>query len=325
MMIVEVVGMGQCNLRCPSCPVGNMREVRNPMGLMKPVLLAQIVRKGIAESGIRDYSLYNWGEPLIHPEICGLIRAVQENGGRCHLSSNLNFKSDWDALMAANPYVLRISCSGFNQSKYGVTHRGGDVEVVKRHMRELGEARRRTGATTSIHMLFHRYKDNLDDEAQMRAYCDELGFLFRPVWAYFMPYEKVLAFALAGPNAEGLNDEDRGVINRLGIPLAEVLEACRAARHQSCSLQDEQIVLDHRGDVVLCCTVFEAKGNMIAPYLETSVHEIQRRKSVHPTCTGCMEQGLHVYSVYGVPEMEQLAARRTLAEYAGKLGFAISA
>jgi MoaA/NifB/PqqE/SkfB family radical SAM enzyme len=324
MMIVEVVGMGQCNLRCPSCPVGNMREVHNPMGMMKPDLLTAIVRKGVAESGILDYSLYNWGEPLIHPKIADLVRAVQENGGRCHLSSNLNFNADWDALMAANPYILRISCSAFNQSKYAVTHRGGDIEVVKRHMRMLSEARTRAGATTAVHMLFHRYKDNLDDEAQMRDYCRELGFEFQPVWAYFMPYEKVVAFAQAGPNAAELSDEDRALIDRLGMPLAEVLEACRAARNRSCSLQDEQIVVDNRGEVVLCCSVFEAKDHIIARYLETPVAEIQKRKQQHPTCTTCMSLGLHVYSVYGVPEMAQLAAQRTLAEYATRLGFAIA-
>jgi hypothetical protein len=108
------------------------------------------------------------------------------------------------------------------------------------------------------------------------------------------------------------------------MPLGEVLEACRAARDRSCSLQDEQIVVDYRGEVVLCCSVFEAKDHMIARYLETPVAEIQRRKRQHPTCTTCMSLGLHVYSVYGVPEMEQLAARRTLAEYAGKLGFTIA-
>ena len=36
---IEILGMGQCNLRCPSCPTGNYREVANPMGMMSPQLM----------------------------------------------------------------------------------------------------------------------------------------------------------------------------------------------------------------------------------------------------------------------------------------------
>jgi len=42
--------LGSCNLRCPSCPVGNSRDVRLPTGFMEPPLLAAIIAKAKAES-----------------------------------------------------------------------------------------------------------------------------------------------------------------------------------------------------------------------------------------------------------------------------------
>lgn len=322
-MNVEIVGMGQCNLKCPSCPVGNMREIHNPMGFMKPEMLAEIVRKGVSE-GVPDYGLFNWGEPLLHPRITEMVRAVQDNGGRCFLSSNLNHKSDWDALMASNPHSLRISCSGFTQANYGETHRGGDIEKVKVHMRELAEARTRAGATTDLHMLFHRYKNNLDDERLMRAYCAELGIRFEHVWAYLMPLEKILAFETGGYHSPGLNDEDRRIIDRMGIDITQALAASKAKRNQACTLLENQMTIDSKGDVMLCCGVYEVEGHVIAPYLSTDTAAIQAKKRQHPTCGPCMEAGIHVLAVYGAPEIEQHAQLRTLTEYAHNLGLTIN-
>jgi len=76
-----------------------------------------------------------------------LIRIVREAGVVSYLSSNLNFLPDATAIMAENPDNFRISLSGFSQKVYGYTHRGGDIEIVKKHMVELAAARERTTCT----------------------------------------------------------------------------------------------------------------------------------------------------------------------------------
>jgi MoaA/NifB/PqqE/SkfB family radical SAM enzyme len=65
---IEVAGM--CNLRCPSCPVGNTKatdlQEPRPKGLMQPSLFYKILEKiqrdhpHSAETLVR---LYSWGEP----------------------------------------------------------------------------------------------------------------------------------------------------------------------------------------------------------------------------------------------------------------------
>lgn len=41
--------LGSCNLRCPSRPVGNTKELRPLTGFMDPALLAAIIAKAKAE------------------------------------------------------------------------------------------------------------------------------------------------------------------------------------------------------------------------------------------------------------------------------------
>ena len=119
---------------------------------------------------------------------------MQSSGIPCHLSSNLNQMRNIDAILAENPYGFRISLSGFTQEVYGYTHCGGNIERVKQHMIELAEAKRRQNATTNIHVLYHRYKHNLRDEAPMRAFAQRLGIGFQAVWAFMMSLEKILAY-----------------------------------------------------------------------------------------------------------------------------------
>jgi hypothetical protein len=86
--LVDVVGT--CNLRCPSCPVGNYAD-KPPKGLMQLGYFQSILQKARAEhSGKRLF----WGEPALHPELSKLISAVKTQGFGCGISCNLNVFPD---------------------------------------------------------------------------------------------------------------------------------------------------------------------------------------------------------------------------------------
>lgn len=60
--MVDIVG--SCNLRCPSCPVGNMGLGVNQVGIMDPVAFQRIVVKARLDHDAKIVALYNWTEPL---------------------------------------------------------------------------------------------------------------------------------------------------------------------------------------------------------------------------------------------------------------------
>jgi MoaA/NifB/PqqE/SkfB family radical SAM enzyme len=282
---------------------------------MDPDLLRTILRKAKSECEIVGIGLFNWTEPILHPKLPELVRIVQEEEGHsCYLSSNLNTLRNLDALMAANPYSIRISNSGITPEIYEYSHRGGDIERVKIHMQQLAAAKKKHKATTRVHVLFHRYKHNLSDEPKMRAYAETLGFEFQPVWAFMMPLEKILAYAYNGPTDPDLTEEDRGLIDNLALPLRDAMDAAEKHKGDPCSLLDRQITMDYKGDVQLCCATYDARKFTVGNYLTSSLDEIQKVKIKHNMCGRCAAKGGHVYVTYGAPEFEEIAAKNIGAE-----------
>ncbi len=313
---IEVLGMGQCNLRCPSCPTGNFRDVNNPAGAMKPELLEEIMAKAVSECVITGVGLFNWAEPLLHPRIADLVRIVQRHGVPCHLSSNLNDIRNLEAALEANPAELRVSVSGFTQETYGFTHRGGCIETVKENMQELARLLKKTGAATRVQVLYHRYKSNLDDEILMKAYATQLGFTFLSVWALFMPVEKLLAHIENDAALAAITSDDLATLDRLALPVSEALAAAAPHRHSPCSLQQDQITLDFRGNTMLCCGIYDADKYAVGAFLQTPLAEIQARKESHSLCTRCMRNGIHVYLTYSARELQAVALKTIFSRYA---------
>ena len=314
--------LGSCNLRCPSCPVGNSRDVKLPTGFMDPSLLAAIMAKAKSECEVGGVGLFNWTEPLLHPRLPELIRIVESSGTPCHLSANLNHMRNIDAILAENPSSFRISASGFTQEIYGYSHRGGDIERVKQHMVELAAAKKRQKATTAIHVLYHRYKHNLGDEHAMRAFAERLGIGFQGVWAFMMPLEKILAYVNDDPTEATLTDEDHRLIANLALPLEDAIAASEKHRQAACSLRDAQMTLDFEGKVQLCCGTYDSRRFTLGKFLDLSLEELQARKYEHDMCGRCMTRGVHVYGTYGAPEFDDIAERTIGPEAARRLGLA---
>jgi MoaA/NifB/PqqE/SkfB family radical SAM enzyme len=302
-----------CNLSCPSCPVGNSKNVKKSTGIMPPELLEQILQKASSECEIYYIGLFNWTEPLIHPKLPELVE-IAESYAPCHLSSNLNLlRTDYEALLRKNPQYFRISISGFNQITYARTHQGGDVEVVKRNMALLSEAATKVGISTKIEVLYHRYLGNADDEFLMKEYSEKLGFSFLPVWAYLMPVEKILQYV---ENSSELSLEDRELVKMLALPPdEEVIRASQKVRSNPCSLLEDQITINCRGVVQLCCGVFDQNLYSISNYLDIPFEEIQRRRRKMEICQKCMNYGIHDLATYSSPQYDQIGERNVLKYY----------
>src|SRR5471030_141033 len=101
---------GFCNLRCPSCPVGNIADVgaHFAKGLMPAATLEAILAKANRECSVGSIGLFNWSEPVLHPDLPDLIRIVRAFGNRAEISANLNRLPDPDAILAARPHFFRV-------------------------------------------------------------------------------------------------------------------------------------------------------------------------------------------------------------------------
>lgn len=299
-----------CNLRCPSCAVGNI-EGNNTVtkGLLTPELLATILEKALAEMKLTSVGLYNWTEPFLNPHLPDLIRVVKDYDQWCALSTNLNVLRNPDELFEAKPDWLRVSVSGFDQDTYVKAHVGGDIEDVKRNMILLAESRDRCGATTDIEVFFHKYVDNQEDEEMMKRFSESLGFKFVSAWAYMMPVEKVLAYVDPNFTDITLNDADLGIFDRLALETNEAVAVSSSHKLTSCSLQEEMVTMDVEGNVMLCCAASGKESNILCRFLDHSFADIQEMKHNHSLCGPCLKVSLPVLYGHMDSRFEEIGRR----------------
>lgn len=295
-MYIDIVGA--CNLSCPSCPMGNSENL-NFKKAMQLDMFKQIVAKARTE-GVTSIFLYNWTEPLVHPKIGEFIEVINAAGMSSGVSTNLNLAKNMEKALLAEPGFFRISLSGFYQETYKKGHVGGDIEVVKQNMIALHEIKQRLGLSTRVDVYYHRYLDNIEEEALMREFSERLGFHFTTGYSIMMPLEKTLAIIDRDPS---VTDADYETLKRLALPpYDDLVNVAQQHHQQTCSLKDNWLVIDCNGNTVLCCTIFNQSEYQVGKYLDMPVAELMRRKSTQKNCVDmcsrCAKKGMHVYSMF---------------------------
>lgn len=290
-----------CNLRCPSCIVGNKfgRMEDWPKGLMSPALLDAIVTKAKREFEIQDIGVFNWTEPLLHPRLPELLELINNHGVKSSISTNLNVRESYDftRLLAARPHWMRVSLSGFSQAVYERGHAGGDIGLVKRNLISLARARDRNGIDPScIEVFFHVYTYNMGEIELMRSFCEDLGFRFETGYAQIFPVEKIIQISQGNVSAE-----DEALLSALALPLDKAIGITSRTGTRACRLLNEVLAINVAGEVMLCCGTSMDAVNTIGPFLELSIEEIQERRSRHPLCGPCLALGIPDYFDNGPP------------------------
>jgi hypothetical protein len=284
---IDVAGL--CNLRCPTCPVGNSPLGGRPRGFMEVDLFRRIVAKAKAEcpAARPDIFLFSWGEPLLHPRIGEIVGIVNEAGLASHLSTNLNIEHGLADVAKANPTTLKISLSGFTPETYGATHVRGDLALVKSNLYRLRHELDRFKATTRVWVGHHIYRNNRDQVPQVEAACRELGFEHHPIAAFFQPLERLLEVVQGRgaphPVLDLLLEHPRDYVPRI--------RASRSGNHD-CELRFNQTAINFDGTVALCCSVYDEANMLGARFLDHPYAELEAMKYAHPFCATCRASGL---------------------------------
>ncbi|MBN1593812.1 MAG: radical SAM protein [Candidatus Coatesbacteria bacterium] len=79
-VMLEVTNL--CNLKCRFCPAENMKRIR---GFMDPALAEHVLKDC---KNLQYVYLYDWGEPMLHPELPRIIETATELGHRTFMVTN---------------------------------------------------------------------------------------------------------------------------------------------------------------------------------------------------------------------------------------------
>ena len=287
---IDVVG--GCNLRCPTCPVGQGPAL--PKGLMQRDLFQAILQKIVQEQNPQqpDIWLFNWGEPLLHPELGALIGDIRAAGLTSLVSSNLHHSDRIDEVMQASPDRMKVSLSSLRQEAYAQTHVRGDIERVKANLQLLAQARDRHKATTEIWIGHHLYRHTLKDQEPVQALATSLGFGYVPSPAIVAPIETTLRMLSPGAGSWGTEPLHAQLLST-PAEISEHLKAHRSGRFD-CELRFNMTSIQYDGCVTLCCGTTQALASEPVAFLAHSHEELEQKKYAHPFCGHCMKNNLHL-------------------------------
>ncbi|CAM3743412.1 radical SAM protein [Polynucleobacter arcticus] len=288
---IDVVG--GCNLRCPTCPVGNQSQM--PKGIMQPKLFLEILEKICRENPNHnpDIWLFNWSEPLLNPHLPDFIKQIREKNLTSFISSNLNISDRIEQVMEANPNRFKVSISSLKQEVYEVTHERGDIQVVISNFEKLAEARDKYQASTEIWVGHHLYKNTIEEMQQIKALADDYGFGYRPSYAIMAPIEK--AYSLI----KNLGDNALGIEQQLFLHPKTITEnnKLRRSGNMDCELRFNMTAINYDGSVSLCCGTTKDLSDTVDKktyFLEKNRVELEQLKYGHSFCSTCMNNNLHL-------------------------------
>lgn len=306
-----------CNLRCALCHAGNREGYEYHPGVMDMGLFEKIMDKIKSENPHATVCIYVNSEPFLHPHLPEVIRGVKKRGLRCEVATNLNHLARLDEVLAARCDLLTVSVSGFHQEIYERAHRGGDIEVVKKNIKEVKEALVRGGYDTFFGVSYHMYNDNLGPElAAMQSFCDELGILLMLSWGRTISMEntvqacrylETLRGGTVPPYEIGKGGQDLNKILPPAKPeYLKAMERCRLPPDRAanlykrfpvspvCIIADVFTEIRWDGRVQLCAWTDDMRLTL-GNYLEMTQAQISEARRGHPLCKECLRYRLNYY------------------------------
>jgi radical SAM protein with 4Fe4S-binding SPASM domain len=181
MLIVDPGNL--CNLKCPLCPTGagNLDYPRSFMTLETFQSVLDTV------PALKALALFNWGEPLLHPEIIRFIELASARGiyTAIHTNFSLDKSDDYlERLVRSGLSQLTVSLDGASQESFVRYRVGGDYQTVFSNLARVAEIKRKLGRKKPrIIWKFVVNRFNEDEVRQARARARSLGveFLIEPI------------------------------------------------------------------------------------------------------------------------------------------------
>jgi len=284
---VEITGV--CNLRCASCPRGNIDSPLENGDFMKASNYEMVVDKMITEIPfLYLIDLYMWGEPILNKDLPEIIRTNTSRGIASGLSTNLNSIRNLSEVIKASPAQIRVSLSGASSKTYDITHDGGQWKRVHRNLYKLSSLIKEHKADTLVEVYFHVYKHNIKDYPVLRKLCAELDFHLVPSIAMLFP-----DYAIDNVRGIPFSERTQNVHDLMLIDLQDLLEDAKKQDDKMCLLTRVFPVINWDMSVMPCCNYSYSSLN--TNFLDTPLNELIQSRTTSNQCTECQSHSLHRY------------------------------
>lgn len=173
-----------CNLGCTICvhrkPAGN-KSLQMQKFHSKQYMSFEQYQKIIDEVAGKTsaVSLYLLGDPLVHPDLCEFARITRDAGINVHISTHFSFKlSDQRIADLAKSGITHFTAcvDGLSQETYGLTRKGGQIDLVLSNLRRLCEYVRENALTyPKIEIQYIKFQHNVHQLEEATRLFREMG------------------------------------------------------------------------------------------------------------------------------------------------------
>ncbi len=296
-VFVDIVG--PCNLRCAMCPQGILEQAATDRGKgFMPVELFERVVSYLIAQGYSDkhINLYNWGDPLLHPNIGQILRVCDANGLRAVVSTNLSFPAPRVRALTSYPVdLLIVSISGFSVKTYAQNHVGGRFALVRQNLQSLAGNR---GCIRNVLVKYLLFRYNDHDVEAARIFCANAGFEFG-------------VYTGAIPSADSFFRYATDSVYRTQVETYIAPETIALQTTKFCP-QEANITINHRAELERCCVSWG--GDCPSSLFDTDLRQYLERKLANEFCARCLSSGYSYYKHFGIMRADTVRTFAAAAE-----------
>lgn len=280
---VDITGM--CNLKCPSCPRGNMEPLL-PEGHMPLSTYTKVLDKLQKDiPNLTNIELYTWGEPLLNPDIASIIQ-ITEKTVPCTVSTNLMATEKLEPAITAKPSQFKVTINGFER-QYEANMKGASWDRLLRNLNTLSILKSERNITTAITLQCYAHENNPGATRKMTDLAKQLGFAVEFRAQYVNPYDNYLNFKVN----KDISDAALDRIRKSPWSLDQMLARAASEGDKPCLCQRIFPIINWDLSVALCHVYY---GPVIARnFLEVSWEDLLSTRHQAAQCVACQGQSLH--------------------------------
>lgn len=229
-----------------------------------------------------EIELYNWGEPLLNPQLEDILAVIEKYKLSFHISTNASVIENFKGNHINRMTLFMVSLSGFSQNTYSKIH-GLNLNTVLSNIDKIALILKDHNKLDRMQINMHMYKFNLSEYELARNYFKERGIKFIPHLAYFNDYIQFQDYLCNTQNKKTKEATNKHIITTI---IDDV--ATESPKKYKCP-QLTKIVTDEKWNVVPCCrlTTDQSLGNLF----DMTIDEILCKKKNCQYCPACIESG----------------------------------
>jgi pyruvate-formate lyase-activating enzyme len=280
---------GACNAKYPYCVKGRGIQAQ---GRVMPVETFERILKHLKTIDMLPQSgmihLFNWGEPMLNPNIDQIIQSCGKYGLFAFISSNLIYLPKLDPISLRLLTGVGVSLSGFSDETYGRIH-GKRIKKVVDNIHRLYLMAVSANCQWRPHVIWHRYRFNESEMPAAKTYFQNRNIDFNPTIACLNGIDLALNYYFD----DKLNPSEKQRIEQdLYTDYMRGMHRLLQGGKYRCP-QWSYLSMDEDANLLLCCGWSnKVRAPVFGSVLEMDAEQIQSLKESSPLCTTCIQRGI---------------------------------